>query len=691
MAKSSNQSLIHQKQIQLESFKQTLKEEFVGIDSIIDSIITSVSAWYTFPQAYQRPLVINLWGLTGIGKTSLVNRLVELMKMEKRYIRFNLSEKEDDFYRIKHSLSQFTRGANKNPLVIALDEFQNFRTLDEMRRESPKIKSQIIWDLIDSGKIQYTEYAHDVHELRELLTRLNYCLSNGVKVKNGKITRNINFFYKVMQMDTVRRHKNTSRNTEDLPWFIPVSYDSTICENRIDLFNEPFLVRDHLKTLDAKSSIEFIRTLLEDLLKPRTIDCSNSLIFVLGNLDEAYTMSDNFNPDMSADEFYQESTQISLTQIKTALKHRFRNEQIARLGNNHLIYPSLNRKSYEAFISLELLRLSVRVKSISNLETSFSASVNEFIYSEGVFPTQGCRPVLSTIYQFLHSKLGLVHYLSQSLKKQAQNLHIDFEDSYLIFEFKDQKKILIHSHKTPLKLNMASLRKEPQDETQAITAVHEAGHALLSITLLNTIPEYVYSVTADAEAGGFTLSKPTHKYRSKAHIKPRLAMMLGGYLAEKLIFGEEHLTTGSESDIYRATSLASQAVKTFSFGSKLGCFNVKSALNNLELFDLGTSLQMEIKALLNASEALATEQLTLHKKLLLAFANCLKDHRMLKKEAMQNILQETEPDIYQKIVSGLNANFYRDTLAQKTQETLINSASSESVGKEFFSLNKSKN
>ena len=56
----------------LETAKENLKKHFVGLDNIIDKIIEKLTAWYLFPEILTRPLVINLWGMTGVGKTDLI-------------------------------------------------------------------------------------------------------------------------------------------------------------------------------------------------------------------------------------------------------------------------------------------------------------------------------------------------------------------------------------------------------------------------------------------------------------------------------------------------------------------------------------------------------------------------------------------------------------------------------------------
>jgi predicted AAA+ superfamily ATPase len=68
-----------QKVEQLENIKTILKNEFVGIDDVIDKVVDNVRSWYTMSFIQERPAVINLWGLTGVGKTSLILRLMDLI------------------------------------------------------------------------------------------------------------------------------------------------------------------------------------------------------------------------------------------------------------------------------------------------------------------------------------------------------------------------------------------------------------------------------------------------------------------------------------------------------------------------------------------------------------------------------------------------------------------------------------
>ena len=141
------------KQNTLEKAREQLKKEFIGIDDVIDEIISSVSSWYLFPEIQEKPVVVNLWGLTGTGKSSLVNRLAELLQQTNRYYRFDVAAKQPN-REIRDVLEEIYINENGFPIMIAFDEFQNSRTLDRMGDEIDKPDTRIIWELIDSGKFQ---------------------------------------------------------------------------------------------------------------------------------------------------------------------------------------------------------------------------------------------------------------------------------------------------------------------------------------------------------------------------------------------------------------------------------------------------------------------------------------------------------------------------------------------------------
>ena len=71
---------------ELEIVKTKLKEKFIGIDNVIDKVINNISLWYLTPEFQFRPLIISLWGITGVGKTDLVRTLVKYLNFTDKFI-----------------------------------------------------------------------------------------------------------------------------------------------------------------------------------------------------------------------------------------------------------------------------------------------------------------------------------------------------------------------------------------------------------------------------------------------------------------------------------------------------------------------------------------------------------------------------------------------------------------------------
>lgn len=96
-----------------------------------------------------------------------------------------------------------------------------------------------------------------------------------------------------------------------------------------------------------------------------------------------------------------------------------------------------------------------------------------------------------------------------------------------------------------------------------ITAYHEAGHALVASVLPDADPVHKISIIARGNAGGYTLKLPLDERRlmSRATFLDDIAMSLGGYVAEKEIFGD--ITTGPSNDLEVATNMARQMVTRY--------------------------------------------------------------------------------------------------------------------------------
>ena len=563
----------------LEITRRKLKEEFIGIDKQIDEIINYISSWFLFPDLQERPVIINLWGLTGTGKTALVNRLVYYLKWEDRYFSFDVHHTSFSWRvgGIDDLLSDIYSVDNNPKLILTLDEFQNAKTIEEEKNNDATNK--VIWELLDTGKFTVISTSNSYLELKNLIKELEYFLGNGIKVLNGCVITQKEFFIRELKLENEYFEHN-----EERVFLIPKSYYSKIMEITGDKFETEFELKEHLLKLDGYESIKYLKDLIEQAFLPKTIDCSKSVIFVIGNLDEAYKMSDNFDTDISADEFHERSLKINITHIKKALQLRFRNEHIARLGNNHIIYPAFNSETFNKIIELELTKTADKIYKSYRIKLVFDKTIKELIYKEGVFPTQGTRPVFTTIHNIIGSKLGkiVVEIIIKNLK--VDKVKFFFSGKNVVISFYNQNS-LVHKIEENQALKLEVLRKNRNNDIQAITAVHESGHAICSVFLMNTIPEVVYSVTANDGVLGSTLTKFKWEYISKKEILNRVAMLIGGYVAEKIIFGDEYLTAGSESDIYQATKLITNMIKYNGMGELPAQFDNQDFRTNLNIYD----------------------------------------------------------------------------------------------------------
>ena len=107
-------------------------------------------------------------------------------------------------------------------------------------------------------------------------------------------------------------------------------------------------------------------------------------------------------------------------------------------------------------------------------------------------------------------------------------------------------------------------------EEKKIAAYHEAGHALVAASLPNADTIHKVSIVSRGKAAGYTLKLPIKdKYlRSRSEFLADLAVFLGGYCAERIVFKE--LTTGAASDLQQASKLARSLVTRYGMSEKLG-------------------------------------------------------------------------------------------------------------------------
>lgn len=143
---------------QLEAAGATLKQKFIGIDEVIDELIDAMRVWWLMPQVLTRPVIINLWGMTGVGKTDLVRRLVRELDFQERFVECELSNVDTTSYR--SSVSQVLASnhiTDGEPAIVLFDEIQRFNTLETDGKPLQTTKFTDFWELLSDGRLAKRE------------------------------------------------------------------------------------------------------------------------------------------------------------------------------------------------------------------------------------------------------------------------------------------------------------------------------------------------------------------------------------------------------------------------------------------------------------------------------------------------------------------------------------------------------
>jgi cell division protease FtsH len=110
------------------------------------------------------------------------------------------------------------------------------------------------------------------------------------------------------------------------------------------------------------------------------------------------------------------------------------------------------------------------------------------------------------------------------------------------------------------------------EQEKKLTAYHEAGHAIIGLSVPEHDPVYKVTIIPRGRALGVTMFLPeADRYStSKRRLESRIATLFGGRLAEEMVFGPESVTTGASNDIERATEIARNMVTRWGLSDRLG-------------------------------------------------------------------------------------------------------------------------
>jgi cell division protease FtsH len=216
------------------------------------------------------------------------------------------------------------------------------------------------------------------------------------------------------------------------------------------------------------------------------------------------------------------------------------------------------------------------------------------------------------------------------------------------------------------KILMGAERKSMMltDEEKRVTAYHEAGHALMATLLPGTDPVHKVSIIPRGRALGVTMQLPTddrHNY-SKEYLSNTLAILMGGRVAEELVFN--HVTTGAGNDLERATDIARKMVCEWGMSEKLGplvfgqkgesmflgrSFGAKRDVSD----DMAREIDREITRFVTENYERAKRTLTNQMPRLKALAELLLEKEVLDALDIDHIILQTAP--------ALNGSVLTDT------------------------------
>ena len=184
------------------------------------------------------------------------------------------------------------------------------------------------------------------------------------------------------------------------------------------------------------------------------------------------------------------------------------------------------------------------------------------------------------------------------------------------------------------------------DAEKAIIAYHEGGHAMVQRVLPKCDPVAKVSIISRGMALGYTMGLPMEdRYlQSKAEFEDKIAGMLAGNAAERLIFGDT--TTGSSNDIEKATNVARRMVTEFGMSDKLGplAFGKRDEMVFLGRDlgeqrnysdDVAKQIDEEVRAIIDKAYARAMDVLTRHKDRLIQLAERLVAEETVEQDAFE--------------------------------------------------------
>ena len=552
---------INTKKQRLEKIKIELKREFIGIDYIIEELVDYIQIWYLMPEILTRPIIVNLWGMTGVGKTDLIRKLVSKLEYQDRFVEVELSNGESTWNSSVSSILETNGINNAKPAIVLFDEIQRFYTIDSEGKPLLNTRFQDFWELLSDGKLAKRDAKESIDDYLQ------------------------RYLYAAMQR---QKRKQKLKDAPSMPPD-PLNPMGVISSEDEEATVGVWEAQSLKKIFDLKESVNEIAEMREEdvlMMMQQTrekkkvyepINHAKTLIIISGNLDEAYSMANETGEtDIEADIFRAYTEKITIVDIKNALSRKFKPEQVARFGNIHLIYKSLRKVDFEHLIQEELVKICKKNKEHFGVDIEISQNFNQLIYQNGVFPVQGVRPVFSSITDIVEANLSKL--LFEAFMGNLMHIAMDYD-------FEKKKIVAQLAGKRTIELDYVGkidqIRQDNSPDMIASIAVHESGHAIAYGILLGLAPLQLKSRVASRYAQGFSFPHSIHL--SKENIVSKIKIYLAGGIAEEIIFGEDKATVSRSFDREEATSMVMEYIRKYGFDKNFQAWYAHSGPYSMEL------------------------------------------------------------------------------------------------------------
>ena len=455
----NKEEILEKKKI-LENALTTLKQKYSGIDSVIDNIGVKIETWWLTDNLLYAPPVITLWGMTGTGKTQLVNDLARLLGISKNYVEVDTSRTSTGMADRRQSHGRGKTFEDKIGPTFMNSSVKGIIVLDEIHKRDMTAMDGI-WKFLSSGRLSNDNYIlnriddviEEIHELFDEYAKNEMLKSR--KEQNGK--RVTSLFGEPQDTGPKNPWDNTgggSSNWENTPATLSNPYTESVATKGFNSWLITYAIRvAEVTSIEDMESVllyheysgnpnsmglgvrSHVKKLLDDGMEPKDILNSpgmpfwipiidllerkkasylekfkvvsgrdplvlnRALVFVISNIDELYHFEGA--EKLTADQLCAATKKFTEKDLREVVLENkiFRNEEFGRLGN-HIIYPSIDEKGFRRAIKQKLTQIEIDTFEETGIEIKLSdkASIDR-IYRECVIPTQGIRPLISSIYR----------------------------------------------------------------------------------------------------------------------------------------------------------------------------------------------------------------------------------------------------------------------------------------------------